>query len=238
MADGSIYLGSGGGWKISSDGTWDVCGDCCDTDVRTLVTCEGVATTYHVLPTDANDGDGILYAGVCHTVGGVGVMPGGGTLLDPADFTIDADCCLCSDCGNDLTPDTIELTFSGVTNCCVGITGWMIADNVNGTYCLTRIAACSWQTTTQVTLRSYTPGGSCTGGFTESQLTLTIGVVGLSNGSLLVTVSGNPGGGVIRWFQETHIGPSCDDFVASNERTSCSNSLGTGGTVSAVMNGC
>lgn len=109
----------GGEFLLADDGAFQVCGDCCDENVRRLTQCNGTATNLYVSVDDAGFNAKIRHGGICYTAGTEMSLPGGGTLLDAVDFTIDANCCVCNYCLN-RTPVSAHVSFSGVTTLGIG----------------------------------------------------------------------------------------------------------------------
>lgn len=241
MAGGRGILGADGKLLIRSDGTVDVCEDCCgETPAHQLILCDGSGTNLYVSPDDADEGDGILYGGNCHTAGVETTLPDGGTLLDAVDFTVDADCCLCGGCLNSITPDTVEVTFIGITNCCSF--NAKILEDVNGAYCLTRVGDCGWSSSFAATRRQYTSGSNCAGGtWNDSSVTINVEAFVSSGGDFTVRMYESTSVSN-RFFQHDTSGTGCVSFAGSNVVASCAAAqlahLGAGGSVSVVVDGC
>lgn len=115
MAGGRGILDASGRLLIRSDGTVDVCEDCCNVYSRWRK-CGSLTGEIYTRDSDAAPNPfKRISDGLCWSRVSTGqALPGGATLLDPADWTTDAGCCVCGGCDAPLSGSTISITFAGI----------------------------------------------------------------------------------------------------------------------------
>lgn len=207
MAGGRGILDASGKLLIRSDGTVDVCEDCCGP-YRQLFKCDNSGSTLYVRSSDAGEGVGVIYSGIRYETGAETTL--GGTLLDAGDITVQS-------AGDAYTATLTGVDASPCPVCTV---------TVDGSYAATQLTGCTY---------TFADSGptyvSCVSGYT-SGITVRVLIYPSDNSIQQVIASENPTTSGLRYFntgtlaQGTYfVGDSIPTAIAS-----CSAALSTGGT--------
>lgn len=118
MTPGNLELNSSGNVLLDADGKRKICGNCCARYYELYKCCDSSASMLWVSENDLGAGVSVEYSGLCYQRGGSATnfsdIPGGETVLVPADFTVNAKCCVCSYCCTPMAANA-SVTLAGIS---------------------------------------------------------------------------------------------------------------------------